>query len=172
MELPRGISQVMEVSAQSSADDLDRVGAALAAARDQVREAIQDLTAMQMEAIIKKLENREPLSQEEKDCVRSWIIGDAESYTRLENHLQAWLQEFQALKSAVQGCEGQEVTAGILLNLHAILEDAVRVAANIEAFLEKKERIERFEQSIQSLDTGDTSFIISILKGQLRSEDV
>jgi hypothetical protein len=172
MELPRGISQVMEVSAQSSADDLDRVGAALAAAKAQVREAIQDLTALQMEAIIKKLDNREPLSQEEKGYVRSWIIGDAESYTRLENHLQAWLQEFKALQSAVASHEGQEITVQSLSNLHAILEDAVRVAANLEGFLEKKERIERFERTIQSLDTEDSSFIVSILKGQLQSEEV
>jgi len=172
MELPQGISRVMEISAQSSADDLDRVGANLDAAKNQVREIIQDLTGPQMEAIVKKLEKGEALAQEEKDYVRSWIIGDAESYTRVENHLQAWLQEFRALQSAVQGYEDREVSVQDLLNLHAILEDAVRVAADIEAFLEKKERIERFEKTIQSFDKEDASFIISILKGQLESEEV
>ena len=171
MELPQGISRVMEVSAQSSADDLDRLGAILTTAKNQVREIIQDLTGTQMEAIIKKLGEGEPLTPEEKDYVRSWIIGDAESYTRVENHLQTWLQEFNALKSAVQGYEGREVTVQDLLNLHAIVEDAVRVAANIEAFLEKKERVERFAQSIQNLDKADAPFIIGILKKQLESED-
>ncbi|MDD5640640.1 MAG: hypothetical protein PHX53_03255 [Syntrophales bacterium] len=172
MEIPQGISRIMEVSSQSSADDLDRAGNALALAKDQVREAIQDLTGPQMEAIIKKLEEGEPLSAEEKDYVRSWIIGDAESYTRVENHLQTWLQEFKALQSAVQNYEGREVTVPNLLNLHAILEDAIRVAANIEEFLEKKERIERFERSMQNIEKEDTRFIVSILKGQLHSEDV
>ena len=172
MELPQGISQVMEVSAQSSADDLDRMGAALAAAKDQIREMIQDLTGPQMEAIIKKLEKGAPLTPEEKDYVRSWIIGDAESYTRVENHLQTWLQEFKTLQSAVIGYEGKEVSVQDLLNLHAVLEDAVRVAANLEGFLEKKERIERFERTIQSLDAADAPFIVSILKGQLQSEEV
>lgn len=172
MELPQGMSRVMEVSAKSSAADLDRVGAALAGAKNQIREAIQDLTGAQMEAIIEKLENRAPLTQEEQDYVRSWIIGDAESYTRVENHLQTWLQEFKALQGAVQSYEGQEVTVRNLSNLHAILEDAVRVAANIEDFLEKKERIDRFERSIQSIDQEDASFIVSILKGQLQSEEV
>lgn len=172
MELPRGISQIMAVSEKSSADDLDRVGATLATAKNQIREAIQDLTGAQMEAIVQKLEKGEPLTQEEKDYVRSWIIGDAESYTRVENHLQAWLREFKALQSAVQSYEGQEVTVQNLSNLHAILEDAVRVAANIEDFLEKKERIERFERSIQNIDKEDVSFIVSILRGQLQSEEV
>ena len=172
MEIPQGISRIMDVSERSSADELDRAGAALALAKDQVREALQDLTGPQMEAIIKKLEEGELLSPEEKEYVRSWIIGDAESYTRVENHLQAWLQEFKALKSAVQDYEGQEVTLQNLLNLHAILEDAIRVAANIEGFLEKKERIERFERSMQNLEHEDTRFIVSILKGQLQSEDV
>ncbi|MBI4795312.1 MAG: hypothetical protein HY790_05660 [Deltaproteobacteria bacterium] len=172
MELPRGISQIMGVSDKSSADDLDRVGAALATAKNQVREAIQDLTGPEMEAIIKKLEEGEPLTQEEKDYVRSWIIGDAESYTRVENHLQTWLQEFRALQSAVQSYEGKEVTLQNLSNLHAILEDAVRVAADIEDFLEKKERIERFERSIQNIEQEDTQFIVDILKGQLQSEEV
>jgi hypothetical protein len=172
MELPQGISRVMEVSEKSSADDLDRAGAALAAAKNQIREAIQDLTGPQMEAIIKKLENAEPLTQEEKDYVRSWIIGDAESYTRVENHLQAWLQEFRTLQSAVRDYEGREISVQDLLNLHAILEDAVRVAANIEAFLEKKERIERFEKSIQEIGREDAPFIVGILKGQLESEEM
>lgn len=172
MELPQGISQVMEVSEKSSADDLDRAGAALATAKNQIREAIQDLTGPQMEAIIKKLENGEPLTQEEKDYVRSWIIGDAESYTRVENHLQAWLQEFRTLQSAVRDYEGREIALQDLLNLHAILEDAVRVAANIEAFLEKKERIARFERSIQDIEKEDTRFIVSILRGQLQSEEM
>jgi hypothetical protein len=172
MELPRGMSRIMEVSEKSSADELDRVGATLATAKNQVREAIQDLTGPEMETTIIKLENGEPLTQEEKDYVRSWIIGDAESYTRVENHLQAWLQEFKALQSAVQSYEGKEVTVQNLLNLHAILEDAVRVAANIEGFLEKKERIERFERIIQNIDKEDTSFIVGILRGQLQSEEV
>jgi hypothetical protein len=166
------MSRIMEVSAQSSTDDLEKVGAALAAARNQVREAIQDLTGPQMEAIIKKLERGQPLTPEEQGYVRAWIIGDAESYTRLENHLQAWLQEFKVLQSAVQGYEGREVTVENLSGLHAVLEDAVRVASNIEAFLEKKERIERFESSIQGLDKKDDPFIIDILKRQLESEEI
>ena len=172
MELPQGISRIMEVSEKSSADDLDRAGAALATAKNQIREAIQDLTGPQMEAIIKKLENGEPLTQEEKDYVRSWIIGDAEGYTRVENHLQAWLQEFRALQNAVKTYEGQEVTVQNLLNLHAVLEAVVRVAANIEGFLEKKERIERFEKAIQEIDREGAPFIVNILKGQLQSEEI
>jgi hypothetical protein len=172
MELPQGISRIMAASAQSSADDLERLGAALTAAKNQVREIIQDLTGPQMEAIVKKLEKGKPLTPEEQGYVRSWIIGDAESYTRVENHLQVWLQEFRALQSAVQGYEGREVSVQELLNLHAILEDAIRVAGSIEGFLEKKERIERFESSIQNLDKAEAPFIIDILKKQLESEEL
>ena len=172
MELPQGMSRIMEVSNLSSAADLDGVGAALAVAKKQVRETLQNLTAAQMEGIIEKLENRKSLTPEEKDYVRSWIVGDAESYLRVENHLQAWLQEFKALQDAVRAYEGREVTVQTLLNLHAVLEDAVRVAAEIDGFLEKKERIERFEKTIQNLDQEDVSFIIGILKGQLQSEEV
>jgi len=172
MEIPQGISRIMNISDKSSADDLDRVGATLATAKNQVREALQDLTGAEMEAIVKKLEKGEPLTQEEKDYVRAWIVGDAESYTRMENHLRAWLKEFKALQSAVQSYEGQEVTMPNLSNLHAILEEAVRVAADIENFLEHKERIERFERSIQNIDKENVSFIVDILKKQLQSEEV
>jgi hypothetical protein len=125
-----------------------------------------------MEDIIKKLENRKSLTQEEKDYVRAWIIGDAESYTRLENRLQTWLQEFKDLQNAVRSYEGQEVTAQNLLSLHAIMEEAVRVAADIQNFLEKKERIARFESSLQTLDKEDASFIVDLLRKQLQSEEV
>jgi hypothetical protein len=172
MELLQGISQLMQVSDRSSADDLDRAGAALTDAKNLVREEIQRLTAEQMEAIIQKLESSQPLDPEEQNYVRSWIIGDAEGYTRVENHLQAWLQEFRTLQSAVSDYEGREESVQNLLNLHAILEDAVRVAANIEAFLEKKERIARFERSIQATGKEDTRVLADILRGQLQSEEV
>jgi hypothetical protein len=172
MELPRGISRVLELSGESRAADLDRVGAALAAAKNQVREALQDLTGPRMEAVIKKLEDQEPLSPEEKEYVRAWVVGDAQSYTRGEKRLQVWLQEFKALKTGVENCEGKELSVELLLNLHALLEDAVRVAAHIEDFLEKKERIERFERTIQSPAPEDARFILGILKEQLRSEEV
>ena len=62
MELPQGMSRIMEVSNLSSAADLDGVGAALAVAKKQVRETLQNLTAAQMEGIIEKLENRKSLT--------------------------------------------------------------------------------------------------------------
>ncbi len=172
MELLQGLSQVMEISAKSSADDLDRVGAALADAKNLVREEIQRLTADLMAAVIAKLEKGQPLTPEEQDYVRAWIVGDAEGYTRVENHLQAWLREFKTLQDAIHTYEAREESVQGLLNLHAVLEDAVRVAAQIKGFLEKKERIERFAKSIRNIDQEDPQFIVGILRGQMQSEDV
>jgi hypothetical protein len=172
MELLAGLSQVMEVSPNTSTDDLDRVVGALSQARDLVREEVQRVTAEQMEEIIDKLERGGTLTPEEQGYVRFWIIGDAESYTRVENHLQAWLQEFRTLQEAVRTHEGGVESVQDLLNLRAVLEDAVRVATNIRAFQEKKERVTRFENSIQSLDKEDAPFIIEILRRQLESEEV
>lgn len=33
--------------------------------------------------------------------IERWIIGDAESYTRMENNFQDWLEEYRALISTL-----------------------------------------------------------------------
>jgi hypothetical protein len=173
MEFLKGVFQMMDkVVASSSAEDFSQVGRKLVSARDRAREDLQELTARDIQPIIKKLENNEALSDGEKNLVRVWMVGDAEAYTKMENDYREWVSEFKRLTGAIRETESKSGSVLELLNAYGLLEDAVRLAADIQFFLEEKERIGRFEQAIKSLDRADSKMLADILKEKLASPEM
>ena len=173
MHVLQRISQTMSRMAGSGAsEDFSRVGAELAQIQSQVREEIQAATAEKITGIIRKLENQESLNPEERDLVGVWVVGDAEGYTKMEDDFQEWLEEIRRLGRVLETYEGRDASPQTLVELHGVLDDAVRVIADISYFLEKKERLERFHAAINNVSPGDGKFLASMLKAKLSGGDM
>jgi hypothetical protein len=173
MESLAGIAQIIANSVSSpSADTLSQAGMELVKARNAIREELQKLTAGAMKPIIHKLKKNEPLSPEEKGLVEMWIVGDAEGYTQMENDYHEWLEEFRRLGRVI-GDQGMLPSAlPEMLKLYGSLEDAVRLAADLQFFLEEKERVDRFQQAIQNLSASDAELLANILQEKLSSPEM
>lgn len=173
MQFLQEISQSMKsVVGSSASEKFTRVGAELSQLKAKVREELQAATAGEVTRILKKLEDGQPLSSEEKEVVGLWVVGDAQGYTKMENDYQTWLAEFKRLSGALAAYEGQEASLRTLVEAHGLLEDAVRVAADISHFLEMKERVTRFTNSINSLTKDDARFLAEMLKSMLTRSDM
>jgi hypothetical protein len=173
MDLIKGVSQSMQATeAKNTFEEFSQLEMALVKIKQQVRERIQSLTAGDIKAIIGKLESSQPLSAAEQNYVRMWLVGDAEGYLRMENNLKDWLKEFKRLLGALADFEKKEESIPGLVNLHGLLEDAVRVTGSLAHFLEDKERIARFEKAIKSLDSADSKLIAQILQSKLASPEM
>ncbi|MCL4503614.1 MAG: hypothetical protein M1438_17440 [Deltaproteobacteria bacterium] len=173
MESLTGISRVFdEAASYPSADKFSEAGVALVKARKAIREELQQMTARAMQPIIAKLRQNQPLGAEEKDLVRMWIVGDAAGFTQKENDFLEWLAEFKRLGDAIQQVERAPSTLPQMLDLHGNLEEAVRLAGDIQFFLEEKERLGRFEQAIQNLSKDDAEMLASILQEKLNSPEM
>ena len=171
MESISALASSMAQAAQSGrAEDFDALAVVLADARQAVRENLQQLTAGSVMEVVAKLEKNEPLTPEEKNAVRLWIIGDAESYARAENNYREWLEEFRRLTETVRQHAGTAATPEVLASLVGILEDLNRLVPDLTHYLENKERIARFEAAIGNLSPADGQIIASILKGMLTSD--
>jgi hypothetical protein len=173
MQFLQEIYQSMRgVSGSSGAEDFSRVGAALVKAKAMVREGLQAMTAEDIASILKKLENKELLTPEERNLVGLWVVGDAEGYTKMEDDFREWQDEFRRLSGVLESYAGQEPSPQTLVEAYGVLEDATRVAADISFFLEKKERVERFNAAINNLTPDDAKFLVSMLKSMLSREDM
>ncbi len=173
MDLVKGISQTLQQAVQSnSPDGFAKASAELVHMKNRIRERFQELSAGEIRAIVGKLENQQPLTDAEKDYVRTWMVGDAEGYTRLENNFKDWTAEFTRLSDALKSYEAQEETLPHLLNVHALLGDAMRVAADISYYLEEKARVERFEEAIKQLDKADSQLLARLLRAKLESAEM
>lgn len=156
----------------AGSDHYDRTAALLGRMNALLREEIQRLTSGDIGEVIRKIENLQPLSDDDLRIMRLWIVGDAESYLEMENNLGDWLQEFARLKLQIAGYENKELAQEELFKLMGLVQDAQRVAADISHFLEKKQRVERFESAVADIDAVDASFIIDLLRTKLRSPDL
>ncbi len=163
---------MMEAIKQGSDGAFQSAAAALGQTQEALREDIQKKTAVQVMAIINNLAGGGQLSTDEIALVRIWIVGDAESYIKAENDYILWTAEYQRLVGVLQGFENKECSEQDALRLIGILEDAIRVSFDIANFLEKKERIFKFDQSLaDGVDADEKEILVRVLTGKFRSAD-
>jgi hypothetical protein len=158
-----------EAQASMSGESFQKIGSLLSLNNDIVREEIQKETSKDIKIIIDKLKKDKPISTEELKLIKLWIVGDADSYIKMENNFEDWLGEFDRLKAVLRKHEDKESSVSDLYKLQGILQDAVRVCYDIALFLESKERISKFENASRKLTDKDKDTLMKVLTGKLQS---
>ena len=129
MEFLKGMSQAMkQAQADNTSESYGYVATQLVQSKNGIRQAIEQATAEAIAAIIGKLENNQPLNDAEKQTVKLWVVGDAEGYVKMENNFQDWLEEYRRLMDDLAGWEGKTGSVQELVEVHGVLEDAIKVA--------------------------------------------
>jgi len=172
MEYLKGISQAMkQAQAANTSEAYGYVATELVQSKNGIREAIEQATAGSIATIIDKLENNQPLSEAEKQTVKLWVVGDAEGYVKEENNFQDWLQEYQRLLDTITAWEGKTGSVQELVQVHGVLEDAIKIAGAVSHYLEARERMGRCETALGKLNAEDNKFLAGMLKNMLASPD-
>jgi hypothetical protein len=172
MEYLKGMSQAMkQAQADNSSESYGYVATQLVQSKNDIRQAIELATADAIAAIIGKLESNQPLTDAEKQTVKLWVVGDAEGYVKMENSFQDWLTEYRRLMDDLADWEGKTGSVQELVEVHGVLEDAIKVADAVAHFLEDRERVARCETALSNLNAEDNKFIAGMLKSMLDSPD-
>jgi hypothetical protein len=172
MEYLKGMSQAMrQAQADNTSESFGYVATALVKSKNDIRQAIEQVTAGAVAAIIGKLENNQPLTDAEKQTVELWVVGDAEGYLKMENNFQDWLKEYARLTDAIAAWESKTGSVQELVEVHGQLEDAIQVADAIARYLEDRERVSRCQSALRSLNAEDNKFIAGLLKSMLASPE-
>jgi hypothetical protein len=148
------------------------VGSKLSQARQMIRYEIRKSTSPLMIGIINKLQSNSSLNDKEISLVRAWIVGDAESYLKMENDFENWLTEYERLQQELVSYEQKSCNTDELWQLHGLLEDAARTSYDIANFLEKQGRIKRLEKVLaDGIDDEEREKLTKILISRLQSDD-
>lgn len=175
MELTNVTPSMTAAHRAMSSEAFQRSATTLSRARVGVRESLQAITSPEILTVLDRLRAGATPSQDDLDAVWLWIVGDAESYVRQENNFDDWVAEFERLEGVLARFEGRACSQIELLEVQGILEDAVRVGHDIANFLEKRERIERFNEAVREKtewSREDREFLVRILTGKLERSDV
>lgn len=165
-------SSMAEARNVLSDESFQRVGSVINKVKNEVREAVQEITAPQIKSIISKLRSNKSITDDEIALIKAWMVGDAIAYTKMENNFQDWLSEFERLEKSIADYESKECSAEELLQLHGILVDAGRVNYDIAYFLENQDRIKKFENAVSGgLSERGKEFLAGMLLEKLQSPD-
>jgi len=133
------------------------------------RETQQSMWATEAARTIKSLENGEPLTEADKDLIRTFLVSDAEQYLTVENNYGDWLSELTRLVADMKAraCTADRHTIG---ELRGVLKDAIRLVPDIRNYLDEKQRVEKLSAALQTLDPAAREMLAKLLREQLRSE--
>ncbi len=167
----RDVVDAMARALESPTDGAFRqVGSLLADAKAAVREALQGRTAPQVAAIIKKLKADQEITSQDIALIRLWVVGDAEGYVEAENDFQNWLQEYARLREAFGRYADGEWSTDDMVRLQGLIEDSVRVSFDLANYLEKKERVENFDQTTRDPKSINKEVLAALLSRKLQSD--
>jgi hypothetical protein len=172
MEILKDLGELMSQAVENpDAEEFNRLSNLFQSRKSAIREKIQAMTSKEVKEIVKKLAEGGDPTREEMDLVRLWIVGDAESYSKMENNFEDWIAEFNWLESLVREQETGPEEVQDLFRVLGILEDASRLAINIGYYLETKERTRRFEEATSNPALMDRDMLVKILKLKLTSPE-
>ncbi len=133
-----------------------------------VRETQQSLWANEAQAAVRRLEKGDPLTKQDTDLIRTFLVSDAEGYLKHENNYHEWLNELKRIVDDL--CKRvNTVNRDSIADLRGIIKDAVRLVPDIRNYLDEKRRVEKFEQALDTLDKPSRDMLVRVLREQLRS---
>jgi hypothetical protein len=153
-----------------SDEEFQCVASRLNNAMNDVRESMQSATAVRIGEIISRLRNEQPIADADLDLARLWIIGDAESYSRMQRDFEQHMEQFTHLQSTLERYERKNNSVKDLVDVHGALEEAIRLSYEIAKFLEHKERVTNFEAAVKDPSKLRYQILADVLVRKLHSD--
>ncbi|MFP4473486.1 MAG: hypothetical protein ACLFPX_06430 [Candidatus Omnitrophota bacterium] len=136
-----------------------------------MREQMQAMTSQDIKAIISRISAGEDLSSEDLALVKMWIVGDAETYTRLENNVQEWKKELDRLVNEINEMRDKPADVQTAVKLRGLFRDGVRVISDIFFYVEQKDRVARFQEATRQLDAQERALLVDLLEQKMSSKE-
>ena len=151
-----------------SADGFEHFEKHINALEGWIREQQQAMWADEAKNAIAVLEGDQPLSADDIDVIREFIVSDAVHYLEVENNYQDWLEELNRLMSWMAD-HAPTLSRDNIGEFRGVLKDAIRLIPDIRNYLEEQIRVDRFEDAIHNLDRSSRTTLAKLMREQLNS---
>lgn len=133
------------------------------------REMQQSFWADEAKNLIAALEGGTELSQTDRETLRTFLISDAEFYLEMENNYGDWVNE---LNRICDDCVRRANSADKfnIGELRGTLKDAERLIPDLRNFCEEKQRVQKFNDAMDTLDKSSRQMLARLIREQLASE--
>ena len=150
-------------------DAYSRLSTTLEKMENELREYAQKLAMHEMKAVLLKLKNDEPLSDQDVAKLKSWIVGDAEYYIRREQNFENWSSDLQRLIGEMTELWVERPDVERLLKLRGLARDALDKAAAIAFYVKQKASVEKFNTATKQIGESERVVLVSLLEQKISS---
>ncbi|MFQ5489106.1 MAG: hypothetical protein ACE5GE_00175 [Phycisphaerae bacterium] len=131
------------------------------------REIQQEQWQHEAQEAIDHLQAGSPLTEQDTEVIRTFLIADAEHYLAVENNFQDWVDEIRRLLDEMANTS-DNLDRDSIGRFRGVLKDAIRLVPDIRNFLEERRRVEKFEAGLHTFDADSRQALAHLLAEQLR----
>lgn len=166
------LEEAEEAFSRETAQEYEQFKLRVATLKDMARERAQRKLKDEYREIVSKLENGDRLMGSERKLVKMLICGEADSYVNTEEDVDHWREDLETTVDRIDSLSRNELEdPEKLMQLQAYCKDAMKVLPDITNFLRDRERVERFEQTIEGdVDEESGRILAEVLRDKMTSE--
>ena len=99
------------------------------------------------ERLVARLEQDEDLTLTDIEVIKKWLVGDSESYTRIENNLIDWIAECKRLLTVLKHYKTEEILddENNLLALGALLTDLKYTLTDVQRYSKAMNEVDKLK---------------------------
>jgi len=118
--------------------------------KNWVRETYQEMTMNYAKTLVEKLKTNQPLTNDDRQLLENWMIGDLSMYKKMEPHFMQWKRELHRLCSELSALMQKNIQTNPqhVLKLQGLLLEFEHVLKDLEHYKYILDRINRYEMFV------------------------
>ena len=144
-----------------------KLSSALDKMRKELRGYAQKSTLPEMKVVLEKLKDEVPLSDEDLEHLKSWIVGDAQHHIETEKNFDKWNKEMQDTIKVISELWSDHPDPERLLKLKTLTQDASKLVGHVAFFIKQRESVKKFNAAIQEIGESERMILMSLLEQKI-----
>jgi hypothetical protein len=162
-EVAAKLSEALKAAAQCSTAETvanySVLGEQLSQLSSLVGQSLQSHASVR--PLLTKLENGTTLTADELKTLRSLIVGDADQYLKFNDDFERWRSELDRVLDQIRQVQSSDLGLDAQMRLRVLCEEALGAMAPTVHYLERKERVQRFEEHTSGLLNSDARRVLA-----------
>jgi hypothetical protein len=116
-------------------------------------------------AIVKKLELGDPLTPDEVETVKQFVVGDAYDYLKYDDNFDRSKAELKRVLDEIRELQSKPLDLDEIMHLGVLCKEASSAAKPTAYYMEQKERVRKFEEATRGgIDRESARILAGILR--------
>jgi hypothetical protein len=116
-------------------------------------------------AIVKKLELGDPLTPDEVETVKQFVVGDAYDYLKYDDNFDRSKAELKRVLDEIRELQSKPLDLDEIMHLGVLCKEASSAARPTAYYMEQKERVRKFEEATRGgIDRESARILAGILR--------